>query len=108
MENVFHTTYIPVTDNEIALSAKKQNFAYSVLEHTLTLKTEVGRMLIHTHQTTKNAQQIWTKFTNDAKQSTTAQLSQSELLCWIPTAKYDSNWRGIAFRFILDEKSARI
>jgi hypothetical protein len=39
MKNVFNTTYIPGTDDEIALFAKKQKFAYSVLEHTLKLRS---------------------------------------------------------------------
>jgi hypothetical protein len=90
IEEVFDQDYIPIGDTEKLLFAKKQMFAFSVLDHVL--KTEFGNQLIWINQDTKDAQLIWKECVEDSKSSTKAKITQSKIHSWLASANYDNTW----------------
>jgi hypothetical protein len=100
LDEVFNETFIPgPTQEEQDLWQEKQRFVYSVFD--LTLKTDYGKTLVRQHQSTYDAQRIWTNFEKYMNTSTKAQKASSELLSWLTSSKYDGNWKGNTRNYIL-------
>jgi hypothetical protein len=99
IQDVFRPEYVPISAAELDLFNRKQEYAFSVLDHVL--KTSDGNALLRKHYDSNNAQELWKEFVANAKISTKAKHVRSEILKWITSPTFDSSWKGSAHNFIL-------
>jgi hypothetical protein len=71
--------------------SKTKKFAFNVLE--VCLQIDMGRKIFRDYHNEANAQQAWI-FSQYMKTSTKAESYANNLLAWLTTSKYDTNWRG--------------
>jgi hypothetical protein len=100
---VLDETYVPSTDEEIAVFIKEmQTFMYAVLEDHL--KTDKGKSLVSQYEVTRDVQSIYCELKKHALSSIAAQLSGDTLLQYIITTRFPGNWRGSSYGFVLHWK----
>ena len=101
-EEVFASDYVPHTTEEKELFQQKQIFMYSVFDDKL--QTDMGKHLVRAHESTSDAQKIFTLLHEYALKSTRADIESSQTLEYITSTrvgKSDSGWRGTTHSFIL-------
>ena len=98
--DVLDPSYIPSTQEDIALFLEKQKFMYAVFEKTL--QTDKGKALVRKHQYSFDAQKIYDELSEYAKKSTKATMDAASMLSYITTTSLaDGKWRGTTHAFIL-------
>ena len=101
MDTILDTGYIPLTNEEIALFERKQQFMYAVF--TKTLLTDQGKSFVQEESNTYNAQQVFGKLVTYYSKSTKSSMDASTILAYLTTATYgDGEWRGPSNGFILN------
>jgi hypothetical protein len=96
---VFDPLYTPISQSDYEHFNAKKQFAFTVLD--ATLKTDMGKTLVHKHQYSGDAQLIWKEMMEYMRTSTHAQIWSSDLLSWITSTKYNETWNGTTHSFIL-------
>jgi hypothetical protein len=99
---VLDETYVPSTDEAVAVFKEIQTFMYAVLEDHL--KTDKGKSLVSQYELNRDAQSIYRELKKHALSSTAAQLSGDTLLQYITTTRFPGTWRGSSYGFVLHWK----
>ena len=98
-EEIFDVNYKP-TVKEKALFTEKQIFIYSVFEEKL--KTDTGKHLVRKYESQFDAQTIYKRLSEYAKESTHAHQEASKLLKYISSVLlHKISWKGPYYSFIL-------
>jgi hypothetical protein len=100
VDDVLDPTYVPTTNEDIALFEEKQKYMYLVLEKIL--QTDEGKVVVRSHDADRNAQLIYSEFLQLMTKSTEAMMDSSVILKYLTSAKVgDGTWRGTTKAFIL-------
>ena len=98
--NVLDPAFKPVGSDAKALFDKHKAFLYQVF--VTNLKTDTGKLLVRQHQSSYDAQAIYSGLLKHATTSVKADTTASILLTSLTTSKLDSSWRGDHYTFIIN------
>ena len=100
---VLDERYAPSSPDEVELFKAKQEFMYTVFEHTIL--TSQGKDIVWHHEHDFDAQKIYQSLITYLKQSTKGLLASSCILSYITSASLTSDtWKGSAHDFLLHWK----
>ena len=92
---------MPLTQDYMLLFEEKKKFMCSTF--ATTLQTDRDKKFIREHEEDCNAQSVYTKLHGFYAKSVGSQGNASEMLSYIPSAKFES-WKGTTESFILNWK----
>jgi hypothetical protein len=97
---ILNGTYVPNLGPDKDLFDEKQKFMYAVFEQVL--QTDMGKALVHSHDTNFDAQIIFQDLLNYSIWSTKSSLDTAKILQYVTSVKLDEHiWKGTSQSFVL-------
>jgi hypothetical protein len=98
--DVLVATFTPTGTEQIELFREQQLYMYAILEAKVL--TDAGKAIVRHHETTSNAQQVYTELTEHHLRSTKAMIDSSAILSYITSVCIgNGEFHGTAENFVL-------
>ncbi len=99
-ENIVNPSYIP-SDQESKNIFKEQNkFMYDVF--ISILRTSMGKFFVRKHEENRNAQLVWSDYTEHMKSSVCGDMKIEKIMSQLTSNRLSPKFRGTALQFIID------
>ena len=99
-ENIVNPSYIP-SDQESKNLFKEQNkFMYDVF--ISILRTSMGKFFVRKHEENRNAQLVWSDYTEHMKSSVCGDMKIEKIMSQLTSNRLSPNFRGTTLQFIID------
>ena len=97
--DVLDPTYIPEDDSSKTLFDLKQRYMYAVFVRNI--KNDLGKGIVRSHESSFDAQAVYSKLLSHYKDSTKSSLDASNLLTYITSSRLGSggSWKGSTLNF---------
>jgi hypothetical protein len=99
LSNILNPDFKPTTPDEIALFLVQQTFMYSVFEQCL--HTNKSRHVVQTHQSTGNAQQVYSGLLHAYEENLSTSLTATDLRSELTLMRLDDKWKKGNEAFLL-------
>jgi hypothetical protein len=100
IENIISPAYTPSTPDDIALFNEQNKFMFDVFN--TTLKTPMGKHFVRNHESTRNAQAIWSDYLTYMRTSSKADMQIEDLMMVLTSFRLTTTYRGTSQKFIVD------
>ena len=99
-ENVINPSYVPTSNDDIALFAEQQKFMYDIWASIL--RTPMGKHFVRLHESTRDAQAVWRDYSNYMRNSTRADIEIEDLMTALTSLRLTPAYKGNTQQFVLD------
>ena len=99
-ENIVDPTYVPADIEETLLFSEQKKYMYDVF--TTILQTSMGKHFVRQHESTRNAQAVWTDYIQYMRTSTKADIAIENILSTLTSIRLTTDYRGTSQSFIID------
>ena len=99
-ENVISPSYNPTTADETLLFIEQNKFMYDVF--TTILKTSMGRHYTRQHESTRDAQAVWSDYMQYMRTSSKADIELEDLMTGITSLRLTTTYLGTTENFIVE------